>query len=228
MQLHVDISKAFRSAGRRFDLSVAFQADAPRVVIYGASGAGKSLTLKAIAGLITPDHGRISVDGADFFDSQTRLNLAPRQRKVAYVFQDYALFPHLTVRENIGFGLNRGWFNREARHSRADIDQWLDTLHIRNVADQYPAELSGGQRQRTALARALINRPTALLLDEPFAALDHSLRKLMRKELDQLQRALRIPLALITHDREDVEVFGDQVVHLRDGRVTAGLADALA
>ena len=228
MQLQVDIKKVFYAKARRFELNVAFEANAQRVVIYGASGAGKSLTLKAIAGLLTPDQGRVYINGVAFFDSAARINLAPQQRKVAYVFQDYALFPHLTVRDNIGFSLNRSWFNREAKHDQAEINRWLDALQIHNVAEQYPAELSGGQRQRTALARALINQPSALLLDEPFAALDLPLRKVMRKELDQLQQALQIPLALITHDPDDVAAFGEQVIFLQSGQVTRNLEPDLA
>jgi molybdate transport system ATP-binding protein len=219
MPLEVDIHKTFVSAERRFTLDVAFTATTQRVVLYGPSGAGKSLTLQAIAGLLRPDEGKITLHGNALFDSKLNLDLKPQARKVAYLFQDYALFPHLNVRQNIGFGLQRGWFNPRARSSHAQIDYWLDALELRGVAGNYPAQLSGGQKQRVALARALVAQPQLLLLDEPFSALDSTLRQRMRLELSDLQTRLDIPMVLITHDPDDVAAFGDQVVQISDGRV---------
>ncbi|MBT2794627.1 sulfate/molybdate ABC transporter ATP-binding protein [Paraburkholderia strydomiana] len=219
MPLEVDIHKTFVSAERRFALDVAFTATTQRVVLFGPSGAGKSLTLQAIAGLLRPDEGRITLHGNALFDSKLDVDLKPQARKVAYLFQDYALFPHLNVRQNIGFGLQRGWFNPRARSSHAQIDYWLDALELRGVAGNYPAQLSGGQKQRVALARALVAQPQLLLLDEPFSALDSTLRQRMRLELSDLQTRLDIPMVLITHDPDDVAAFGDQVVQISDGRV---------
>ena len=138
---------------------------------------------------------------------------------MAYLFQDHALFPHLTVRQNIGFALRRGWLNPGHQHTHERIERWLDAFALRPQADQYPAELSGGQRQRTALARALVTEPRALLLDEPFSALDPALRNTMRHELLALQRQLQVPMIVITHDPEDAALLGQHVVQLRDGRV---------
>jgi molybdate transport system ATP-binding protein len=135
------------------------------------------------------------------------------------VFQDYALFPHLSVRQNIAFPLVRGWCNPRRHHAHRQVDYWLDAFQLGQVADQYPHELSGGQKQRTALARALVTQPRALLLDEPFAALDPVLRARMRTELKELQHRLQVPMVLITHDPEDAVVFGDHVLDLRDGRL---------
>jgi len=219
MPLEVDIHKTFVSAERRFALDVAFTATTQRAVLFGPSGAGKSLTLQAIAGLLRPDEGKITLHGNALFDSKLNVDLKPQARKVAYLFQDYALFPHLNVRQNIGFGLQRGWFNSRARSSHAQIDYWLDALELRGVAGNYPAQLSGGQKQRVALARALVAQPQLLLLDEPFSALDSTLRQRMRLELSDLQTRLDIPMVLITHDPDDVAAFGDQVVQISDGRV---------
>ncbi|MFM0381491.1 ATP-binding cassette domain-containing protein [Paraburkholderia strydomiana] len=219
MPLEVDIHKTFVSAERRFALDVAFTATTQRVVLFGPSGAGKSLTLQAIAGLLRPDGGKITLHGNALFDSKLNVDLKPQARKVAYLFQDYALFPHLNVRQNIGFGLQRGWFNPRARSSHAQIGYWLDALELCGVAGNYPAQLSGGQKQRVALARALVAQPQLLLLDEPFSALDSTLRQRMRLELSDLQTRLDIPMVLITHDPDDVAAFGDQVVQISDGGV---------
>lgn len=221
MELDFAIRKTLRSGQRTFTLDVATRVAGQRIVLLGPSGAGKSVTLKAIAGLVQPDAGHIRLNGRTLFDGAARLSVAAEQRQVAYVFQDYALFPHLNVRQNVGFGLQRGWFNPGAAAARAEVDYWLDAFGLAPMAHQLPAELSGGQRQRTALARALVNKPSALLLDEPFSALDHALRDTMRDELDALQRRLHIPMVLITHDPADAARFGDVVLQLREGRVMA-------
>jgi molybdate transport system ATP-binding protein len=219
MELDFAIHKTLRSGARSFTLDVAARVSGQRIVLLGPSGAGKSVTLKAIAGLMAPDAGHIRLNGQTMFDAASRIDLAAEQRNVAYVFQDYALFPHLNVRQNVGFGLKRGWFNPGAGQAQAEVDYWLDAFGLAPMAHQLPAELSGGQRQRTALARALVAKPSALLLDEPFSALDQALRETMRDELDALQKRLRIPMVLITHDPADAERFGDVVLHLRDGKV---------
>ncbi|MER2553671.1 MAG: ATP-binding cassette domain-containing protein [Thauera sp.] len=218
MQLDLDIRKTLRSGQRVFHLDVRLQSSSQRIVILGPSGSGKSLTLKAIAGLLRPDSGHIRLDGKVLFDAAKGIHLPPQGREVAYVFQDYALFPHLTVRQNIAFGLTRGWFNPLAHVRHETVEYWLDAFQLAHLAHQFPAELSGGQRQRTALARALVARPRALLLDEPFAALDPTLRIAMREELGELQQRLQVPMVLITHDPEDAVVFGDHVLSLQDGR----------
>lgn len=219
MELDVDIRKTLRSGKRVFRLHVCFRSSEQRIVLIGPSGSGKSQTLKAIAGLAIPDCGHIRLNGRTLFDADAGVRLSPQHRNIAYVFQDYALFPHLTVRQNIGFGLARGWLNPGLDDSQEAVNYWLDAFDLRHLAHQHPAEISGGQRQRTALARALVSQPQALLLDEPFAALDPALRVRMRRELDELQRRLRVPMILITHDPVDAEVFGDQVLHLREGEI---------
>lgn len=217
--LQLTINKTMRSGRRQFELDLNYQTDSDRLVIFGPSGSGKSLTLKMLAGLLEPDAGVIQLAGRTLFDSQQRINLTPQQRQLAFLFQDYALFPHLTVRQNIAFGLTKRWFNPRRTMQHAAIDYWLDAFELSTLQQQLPYQLSGGQRQRTALARALVANPRALLLDEPFAALDPALRVHMRQELDELQQRLQVPMILITHDQADVEVFGKQVLFLKEGAI---------
>lgn len=179
------------------------------------------MTLKAIAGLIRPDTGHIRLDGVNLFDRAAGIDLAPQARKVAYLFQDYALFPHLNVRQNIAFGLTQGWLNPPADAGGDRVNYWLEAFHLQAVAHQMPCELSGGQRQRTALARSLVAEPHALLLDEPFAALDSNLRRHMRQELDELQQRLQVPMVLITHDPEDAQALGQEVLTMRNGAIVS-------
>ncbi len=213
----VSLRKSLASGGHRFELDVAFASDATRLVLFGPSGAGKSLTLKAIAGLLRPDSGRIAFAGDALFDSRAGIDLPAGERHFGYLFQEYALFPHLTVRQNIAFGLDKGLLNPRRRVASAAVDRWLEALELTSLDDRYPDQLSGGQRQRTALARTLAAEPRALLLDEPFAALDTPLRLKMRDELRELQARLALPMLLITHDEADIEAFADEVVYLDAG-----------
>ncbi len=217
VQFDVDIRKTLRAGPREFHLCLRLHTDSQRIVIFGPSGAGKTLTLKLLAGLERQDAGHVRVGGETLFDADAGIDLSVQARRMAFVFQDYALFPHLDVRQNVGFPLRRGWLN--PRRTRRDpvVEHWLETLGLAEVAHQYPDQISGGQRQRTALARALVMQPRALLLDEPFAALDPELRAHLRNEFDCLQRRLQVPMLLISHDPVDAEVFGDHVVRLRSG-----------
>ena len=217
MSFDVDIHKTVRSERRSFSLRVRFATSARRTVIFGPSGAGKSLTLQALAGLLTPDTGRIAFGAEVLFDSAARIDMAARHRGFGYLFQDYALFPKLNVRQNVAFGLSQGLRNPSAKVDGAAVDRWLRAFELFEVAGQRPDELSGGQRQRTALARALVHSPRALLLDEPFSALDPELRGRMRTELDALLQRIDIPVLMITHDPEDLDWFGEEVLYLRDG-----------
>ena len=215
----VSIRKTLRADDRAFDLDVAFASDHRRIVLFGHSGAGKSLTLRAMAGLLAPDAGHVRVDGRTLFDATARVDLPARDRGVAYVFQDYALFPHLTVAQNIGFGLGRGWLNPRRRARDERVSRWLETFELVAVADSYPSRISGGQRQRVALARALVAEPRLVLLDEPFSALDPALRGRMRAELRALQSRLDLQMLVITHDPADVAALDGHTIELRDGKV---------
>ena len=217
MQLTVDIEKTLRSAQRSFALQVRFASQARRSVLFGPSGAGKSLTLQSIAGLLRPDRGRIALDDEALFDSAAGIDRPTRERRVGYLFQDYALFPKLNVRQNIAFGLRQGLRNPPRDAGGEAVEHWLRVFELSAVAGQRPGELSGGQRQRTALARALAHAPRLLLLDEPFSALDPPLRERLRAELDDVLQRVEIPMLMITHDPQDLERFGAAAFYLRDG-----------
>lgn len=220
----VQLGKTLRHGHSRFELQVSFRCEASRLVLFGPSGSGKSQTLRMIAGLVRPDEGHIRVAGRTLFAHADNIDLAPRLRRLAYVFQDYALFPHLTVRQNIAFALRRGWRNPGRRVCQDVVEHWIQAFGLQSVATHFPDRISGGQRQRTAIARALVNAPTALLLDEPFAALDQNLRAHLREELAGLQTQLNIPMLLITHDEGDVRALADEVVHLRNGHGSLALS----
>jgi molybdate transport system ATP-binding protein len=219
MRIEVDIRKTLRSSGREFPLDVQFSCEDDRGVIFGPSGAGKSVTLRAIAGLETPERGRIAVAGRVLFDSSTGIDVPARERGVAYLFQDYALFPHLTVAENIGFGVRQWWQRRASAEVMRRVDELMELFELRGLGGARPWQLSGGQKQRVALARALIRRPAVLLLDEPFAALDPLLRDRMRDELLRTREVFKVPMLVITHDPDDVSALAQTLLILEHGRV---------
>jgi molybdate transport system ATP-binding protein len=206
-----------------FRLSIDFQVPLDLTVLFGFSGAGKTLTLRSLAGLLHPEQGYVSIDGQVLFDSSSGINLPPQERRVGYVPQHYALFPHLTVSENILFALPRQgpWpRNREIKSSqKARVNELLAVLELEGLERRYPATLSGGQQQRVALARAFMAEPRLLLLDEPFNALDVAVRERLRSTLKQFQRHFAVPIVLVTHDHTEVQQLADQVVVLQQGHV---------
>ena len=218
--LDIDIQTTVQDAGRTFDLSVSFQSATERTALLGPSGCGKSLTLQAIAGLVTPRSGHIRVRGQTLLDLATGTNLPARDRRVGMVFQDYALFPHLTVRKNILFGTQR-LGRKVGATDLAHATDLIAQFGLADLADALPRHLSGGQRQRVAVARALAARPQLLLLDEPFSALDAPLRQRLRLELAELIGPVGIPLLIVSHDPGDVVTLADEVVLLEAGRVSA-------
>ena len=203
-QLELDIAVALRAYTLRVGLTVGA---GETVALVGPSGAGKSTVLRAVAGLLAPDEGRIALGGEPWFDAAARVALAPERRAVGLVFQDYALFPHLSVAQNVAFG------------GAARADELMRRLHIAPLAAERPGRLSGGERQRVALARALARDPGVLLLDEPLAALDAHTRAVVRGELAELLRELALPTLLVTHDHRDAVVLADRVGVIVDGRL---------
>jgi molybdate transport system ATP-binding protein len=187
----------------------------PVIVLFGPSGAGKSLTLQCIAGMITPDRGRIRLRDRTLFDPPAGVNLPCRHRRVGFVFQNHALFPHLTVAQNVGYGIHH--LPRKERAGR--IGEMLERTRLAGLEKRKPRELSGGQQQRVALARALAPRPDLLLLDEPFASLDTPLREELRQDLLLLLRELDVPAVLVTHDLDEAYLLGQEIVVCDAGQV---------
>ncbi|MEP6940629.1 MAG: ATP-binding cassette domain-containing protein [Rudaea sp.] len=232
MRIDVDIGKALRAGERRFDLAVKFTSEADVTVLFGPSGAGKTQTLLAIAGLSRPDRGVIRIDERTLFDETRRIDVAARRRRIGFVFQDYALFPHLSVLHNVAFARAGAWpWPRLSRiaHAPADVREIIDAFALGAFLKNHPQQLSGGQRQRVALARALAARPGLLLLDEPFAALDAPLRARLRDELLAVRARFGVPMVVITHDPEDVGALGGRMIRFDEGVVVGdGRADAPA
>jgi molybdate transport system ATP-binding protein len=212
--LSVRIRKRF--AGN-FELETAFEIPPGITILFGASGAGKTTLLDCIAGLVTPDSGCIEIGKEQLLDLEHGRNLAVQRRRVGYVFQDLALFPHLSVENNIEYGLQS--LGRNERHRRSDA--LMSSLRISNLRARRPAEISGGQRQRVALARALVTDPCLLLLDEPMAALDASTKAKIIEDLRAWNNDHRIPILYVTHSREEVFALGERVLILENGRIIA-------
>ena len=185
-------------------------------VLFGPSGAGKSRTLGCIAGLLVPERGRIALGDETWFDGESR-TVPIHERRVAYVFQSLALFPHMTAAENVAYGLPRALTKAE-RRERAEA--MLAKMQVAKLADRKPRTFSGGEAQRVALARAFAMKPRVVLLDEPFSALDFAMKKELLREVGAELAREKVPAVLVTHQSEDAEVLGDRVVFMKDGRVT--------
>jgi molybdate transport system ATP-binding protein len=198
-----------------FTLDIDFRAQAGVTVLFGPSGAGKTLTLDCIAGFERPNSGRILVDNRILFDAEARVHLTPQQRHCGYVFQNYALFPHMTLRRNLEFAAER--VPRLERHRR--VNEMLERFRIADVAGRRPHEVSGGQKQRCSIARALIGDPSLLLLDEPARGLDAPLRADLYGVLRQVRSEFKTPVLLVTHDVAECLELGDQMLLFRDGRI---------
>jgi molybdate transport system ATP-binding protein len=215
--LSVRVIQRWCGSGRTFVLEADFAIPAGITILFGHSGAGKTTLLDCVAGLVIPSSGRIALGDTVFFDSDERRNLSVQKRRVGYVFQELALFPHLTAAGNVAYGL-AGLTRSEQRRRTDDI---LESFHISHLRDRRSAEISGGERQRVALARALVTDPCILLLDEPLAALDAPTKSKIIDDLRAWNRAHRIPILYVTHSREEVFALGEQVIVLEKGRVVA-------
>jgi len=182
------------------------------VAFFGQSGAGKTTILRMIAGLETPDSGYIIVNGTPWFDSQKRINLPPAKRPIGFVFQDYALFPNMSVKENLRFALQKG-------DNPAIVEELIEVIGLRELADRLPTQLSGGQQQRVAMARALVRRPRLLLLDEPLSALDHAMRHKLQDELAKIHQRFGLTTILVSHDPSEIFRLCGRLYHLEQGRI---------
>lgn len=207
--LEFDLVKSYGA----FTLRLAGRVEAEWLVLLAPSGSGKSLTLNLISGIVKPDAGFVRLDGRTLCDVGAGVHLPMRRRRAGYVFQDYALFPHLTVAQNIAYGVPR------KSDARAAVARWLEFFHLAGREAAYPRELSGGQRQRVALARSLASEPDLLLLDEPLSALDRRIREQLQRDLAALKSELSIPVILVTHDFTEAQVLGDRVAVLEGGRL---------
>ena len=222
VHLQLSVSDAGTRHRRRFDLDIAFATDAPFIALYGPSGAGKSLTLQAMAGLLPVRAGHVKLNGRALLDTAAGINLPPEARGVGDLFQHYALFPHLSVRDNIAFGLT-SWRQRLKADDAARVDELIESFGLTAMASSKPATLSGGQQQRVALARALACNPQVLLLDEPFAALHSALKRELRAELQRVLAQRGIPAVMVSHDGDDVLALADEIVLIDGGQVSQRL-----
>lgn len=210
MSLYVDIKKKLG----KFSLEVKFTAQDEIMSILGASGCGKSMTLKCIAGIETPDSGKIVLDDRVLFDSEKNINLTPQKRKIGYLFQNYALFPNMTVEENIGVGVNL------PKHEKKQVvRENIRMFFLEGLENKRPHQLSGGQQQRVALARIVASRPEIIMLDEPFCALDSYLKWQLEQELMELLSVFKGTVLLVSHNRNEVYRFSETIAVLSDGKV---------
>lgn len=213
MALYVDIEKTYG----RFHLRMKFESGNEVLSLLGASGCGKSLTLKCIAGIETPDRGRIVLDGRVLFDSEKKINLSPQKRKVGYLFQQYALFQNMTVYQNIAVGIRKE--QKKAGNVADKVYEILAAMGLSGMEQKYPHQLSGGQQQRVALARIILNEPDVLLLDEPFSALDSHLRFQMEQQVRDVIRRFGKSVVLVSHNRDEVFRLSDSIAVVADGQI---------
>jgi molybdate transport system ATP-binding protein len=207
-KLQVKIKKNFKN----FRLDVELEAENEVFALLGASGCGKSMTLKCIAGIETPDEGSIVLNDRVLYNSEKRINLPPQKRKVGYMFQDYALFPNMTVTKNIMAGMGK-------RPDMNKVNGYLERFHIRELADRYPSQLSGGQKQRVAMARLIAQEPEVILLDEPFSALDSYLKWELENEMKQILNEVGKTTLFVSHNRDEVYRLCDRVGCIDKGRM---------
>lgn len=212
--LTVDIKKSLKE----FSLEAAFNADSEIIGIFGHSGSGKTTLLSCISGIITPDEGEIRFNGTVFFSSKEKINFPIQKRKVGYVFQDYMLFPHMTVKQNTRFGIMNKCA-KEVPGCNRSVKEILGLLKIIDLQERSPHELSGGEKQRVAIARALMISPSILLLDEPFSSLDEPLREKLQEEMMEIQKVFGIPFIWVSHDSREIERVSKKVIVLEKGKI---------
>jgi len=204
-----------------FTLAATITIDSRAAALFGPSGAGKTTALDTIVGLRTPRRGSIAIDGRVLFSSSARVNVPPHQRRIGYVPQDVALFPHMNVRRNLLYGRHAASRSGLRAPSQPALERVVEMLEIAGLVDRRVTQLSGGERQRVALGRALMSAPSLLLLDEPLAAVDVPLRRRILPYLQRVRDELKIPIVYVSHDREEVDALADTVIRLENGRIVA-------
>ena len=209
MAITVDIEKKFKG----FRLKASFDSNTSSTGILGASGSGKSMTLRCIAGIEKPDRGRIIINGRTVFDSEKKINLKPQERRIGYLFQNYALFPTMSVKDNIGCGFRGAKADRESA-----ISDYIERYHLEGLENRLPSQLSGGQQQRVALARMMIGEPEAILLDEPFSALDGYLKDILQKDMQEFLNQYKGDMLMVTHSRDEAFRFCRELMLLKEGK----------
>lgn len=211
--IHINIRKKLHSASGEMILNLDFQIQEKEfVTLYGASGSGKTTTLQILSGLTNPDEGFISVKNEVWLDSESKIILPPQKRKIGYVFQDYALFPNMTVRENLVFALEKG-------KNKSIVDELLETIELVSLQHQKPNQLSGGQQQRVALARALVRQPDILLLDEPLSAIDTEMRLKLQDYLLKAHQKYDLTTILVSHDIAEIYKLSNRVLVIENGSI---------
>ncbi|GAB6137892.1 ABC transporter ATP-binding protein [Halanaerobaculum tunisiense] len=197
-----------------FNISQEFTVNNEILILFGPSGAGKTTILDCIAGLQDPDQGVIKLNEDYLFSTERKINLPPFKREIGYIFQEYALFPHLSVKENVSYSLNGC---KSGKGYRFSVKEVLEMCRITHLQKRLPSQLSGGEKQRVALARALMSEPSLLLLDEPLSALDSELRKHLQREIKTLHQKWQIPFIYVTHNRDEAEFLGDRILQIKHG-----------
>lgn len=220
--IQLTLEKILHASGGEMQLQVALEIkEGELVTIYGESGAGKTSVLRMLAGLLHPDAGKIEVNGKVWLDTTAGINLKPQQRKLGYVFQDYALFPNMTVRENLLFAL-------EKHQPKNIVNEIVELVELGDLQYRYPAALSGGQRQRVALGRALVQQPEILLLDEPLSALDEGMRSKLQAYILKVHQSFRLTTVLVSHDVSEILRMSERMFVLKGGKIVQeGAPDAI-
>lgn len=211
------ISLAINKEMEYFTIDVDISFDGGILVIQGESGAGKTTLLECIAGLKNPDKGRISIGDRVLYSSEEDINVPVKERNIGYLFQNYALFPHMSVMDNVLYG-----FKSRKIKDFAYAEKIIDSFGIKHIKDKFPSNISGGEKQRTALARAIGTKPSLLLLDEPFSALDTDTKNIVYEEFISFKKNFKMDAILITHDEKEAKLLGDRIILLKDGKIVCG------
>ncbi len=209
----LDIHKKLSASSGEMSLDLQLKVEKEELItLYGKSGAGKTSTLRILAGLMAPDYGKIVVNDTTWLDTEKKINIPPQKRRVGFLFQDYALFPNMTVKENLKFALQKG-------QDASIVKELIEIVELGALQDRKPQTLSGGQKQRVALARAMVQRPALLMLDEPLSALDIEMREKLQQYILEVHKEFGLTILLISHDINEILTMSDRIIHLEEGKI---------